>query len=425
MSGVAVDLARFAPGTPAVPPLVAVESAFGDRGALKGLLAALGGTRAEIALLHHAAPSAPRAVAPRDPEGRLHVTRAATPVARAAALRGASVFVAAGAGSALLAREAQACAVPVVAPAGSPAAELVDDDASGLLASREAPEVVGAVVARLLADDALRDRIGAGGREAAAASAPAAVGATGRRGLRVGRAAPPPGRGSAAAGDGDGRRLLCDFHMHTDHSGDCTTPVPDLVQRALELGLGAIAVTDHNTIAGGVAARAYVEEHGLPLHVVVGSEIKTATGEVIGLYLEEDIPRGMPFADTVEAIRAQGALVYVPHPFDRMHAIPDPALLRRLVDQIDVLETYNARLYRATFNRDAERFAERHDLLAGAGSDAHVLEGLGTGAVELPPFDDPESLLLALGQGRIVRRPANLLYLQGLKWLRQARSRSR
>ncbi len=230
---------------------------------------------------------------------------------------------------------------------------------------------------------------------------------------------------AAAAGDGDGRRLLCDFHMHTDHSGDCTTPVPDLVQRALELGLGAIAVTDHNTIAGGVAARAYVEEHGLPLHVVVGSEIKTATGEVIGLYLEEDIPRGMPFADTVEAIRAQGALVYVPHPFDRMHAIPDPALLRRLVDQIDVFETYNARLYRATFNRDAERFAERHDLLAGAGSDAHVLEGLGTGAVELPPFDDPESLLLALGQGRIVRRPANLLYLQGLKWLRQARSRSR
>ncbi len=389
---------------------------------MKGLLAALGGTRAEVALLHHAAPSAPRAVAPRDPEGRVHVTRVATPVARAAALRGAAVFVAAGAGSALLAREAQACAVPVVAPAGSPAAELVDDDASGLLASREAPEVVGAVVARLLADDALRARIGAGGREAAAASSPAAVG---ERVAAVYATVVPRRRRPAGEGDGNGRRILCDFHMHTDHSGDCTTPVPDLVHRALELGLGAIAVTDHNTIAGGVAARAYVEEQGLPLHVVVGSEVKTATGEVIGLYLQEEIPRGMPFADTVEAIRAQGALVYVPHPFDRMHSIPDPALLRRLVDQIDVLETYNARLYRSAFNRDAERFAERHDLLAGAGSDAHVLEGLGTGAVELPPFDDPESLLMALGQGQIVRRHANLLYLQGLKWLRQARSRSR
>ena len=165
-------------------------------------------------------------------------------------------------------------------------------------------------------------------------------------------------------------------------------------------------------------------EHDLPLHVIVGSEIKTATGEVIGLYLTEDIPRGMPFADTVEAIRAQGAVVYVPHPFDRLHSIPDPALLRRLADQIDVLETCNARLYRDAYNREAERFAERYDLLAGAGSDAHVLEGLGSGCVELPPFDDAESLLLALARGQIVRRPVNLVYLQGLKWFRSARSRA-
>ena len=110
--------------------------------------------------------------------------------------------------------------------------------------------------------------------------------------------------------------------------------------------------------------------------MVVGSEVKTATGEVIGLYLTEEIPRGMPFADTVEAIRAQGAIVYVPHPFDRLHSIPDAALLRRLADQIDVLETCNGRLYREAYNREAERFAERYDLLAGAGSDAHVLEGL-------------------------------------------------
>jgi len=196
------------------------------------------------------------------------------------------------------------------------------------------------------------------------------------------------------------------------------------VARALELGLGAIAVTDHNTIAGGLAAQAYVAERGLPLHVIVGSEVMTATGEVIGLYLHEEIPRGMPFADTVEAIRAQGAVVYVPHPFDRLHHIPDAALLRRLADQIDVLETCNGRLYREAYNREAERFAERYDLLAGAGSDAHVLEGLATACVELPPFTDAESLLLALARGKIVRRPVNLVYLQGLKWLRSARSRT-
>jgi hypothetical protein len=427
VSGVAVDLERFAPGVPAVPPLVVVESAFAERDALKGLVAALGGTTAEVVLLQHAAPSPPRAVAPRDPEGRVHVTRVATPVARAAALRGASVFVAAGAGSPLLAREAQASGVPVVAPVGSAGAEGVEDDVSGLLAPRDVPAVVGAIVARLVDDEPLRARLGAGAREAAADSAPTAVA---RRVGAVYAAVVPKRRRAVpsvadAASNGSAQRILCDFHMHTEHSHDCATPVAHLVQRALELGLGAIAVTDHNTIAGGLAAQAYVDEHDLPLHVVVGSEVKTASGEVIGLYLQEEVQRGMPFADTVEAIHAQGALVYVPHPFDRMHAIPDPALLRRLVDQIDVFETYNARLYRAAFNRDAERFAERHDLLAGAGSDAHVLEGLGSGVVELPPFHDAESLLLALGQGQIVRRPANLLYLQGLKWLRQARSRSR
>jgi predicted metal-dependent phosphoesterase TrpH len=100
------------------------------------------------------------------------------------------------------------------------------------------------------------------------------------------------------------------------------------------------------------------------------------------------------------------------------------ALLRRLADQIDVLETCNGRLYRDAYNREAERFAERYDLLAGAGSDAHVLEGLATACVELPPFTDAESLLLALANGKIVRRPVNLVYLQSLKWLRSARSRT-
>ena len=151
--------------------------------------------------------------------------------------------------------------------------------------------------------------------------------------------------------------------------------------------------------------------------------MKTATGEVIGLYLTEEIPRGMPFADTVEAIRAQGAIVYVPHPFDRMHSIPDPALLRRLVDQIDVLETYNARLYRDAYNREAERFAERHDLLAGAGSDAHVLGGPRARRPWSCRRSRPGVPAPGAGNGQDRAPPANLVYLQGLKWLRSARSR--
>ena len=109
--------------------------------------------------------------------------------------------------------------------------------------------------------------------------------------------------------------VLADLHMHSEHSWDCTTPIDELLDAALAAGLGALAVTDHNTIAGGLEARARAVERGLPLHVIVGSEIKTAAdGEVIGLFLHEEVPRGLTFAETLERIHAQGGVVYVPHP---------------------------------------------------------------------------------------------------------------
>ena len=367
-------------------------------------------------LLRSAGAAAARALAPAGLAPRLRVADASGPAARAALLRGARLFAAATHGSALVAREAAACGVPRGA---ARRARRRGRRARALGPARAAaePAHLGALIGRLLADADLHAQLAAGARELGAASSGVHVAERVEEVYAAARAAT-----AGAPARRRPTRILCDFHMHTEHSHDCSTPVADLVDRAVALGLGAIAVTDHNTIGGGVAARRYAEANELPLHVIVGSEIKSATGEVIGLYLTEDVPRGMPFADTVEAIREQGALVYVPHPFDRLHAIPDAALLERLVDRVDVFETYNARLLRDGFNREAAAFAQRHDLLAGAGSDAHVLEGLGTGAVELPPFADAESLLVALGAGRVVRRPANLLYLQGLKWVRQARN---
>ena len=95
----------------------------------------------------------------------------------------------------------------------------------------------------------------------------------------------------------------------------------------------------------------------------------------------------MSFAETVDAIRTQGGLVYVPHPFDRMHAIPDPATLHRHLAEIDVFEVYNARLLFEAYNDEALRFARKYNLTAGAGSDAHVLQGVGTGAVRMRRFE--------------------------------------
>ncbi|MET0562761.1 MAG: PHP domain-containing protein, partial [Gaiellaceae bacterium] len=189
-------------------------------------------------------------------------------------------------------------------------------------------------------------------------------------------------------------------------------------------GLGAIAVTDHNVFGG--AREAVEQARGRDLVVIPGEEVKTADqGEVIGLFLSEEIPRGLSFGETVDAIRAQGGIVYLPHPFDRLHAIPEPATLHRHLAQVDVFEVYNARLLFEAYNDEALRFARKYDLTMGAGSDAHVLQGVGTGAVRMRAFDGPDEFLASLRTAHVLRRPRSLLYLQSLKWAAQAKERVR
>ena len=212
--------------------------------------------------------------------------------------------------------------------------------------------------------------------------------------------------------------------MHTSWSHDCSIDVDDLLDHAEAIGLGAIAVTDHNVFGG--ALEAVEKARNRRLIVIPGEEIKTAKqGEVIGLFLEEEIRRGMTFAETIAAIRAQEGLVYVPHPFDRMHAIPGAATLHRNLGEIDVFEVYNARLLRDAFNAEALRFATKYNLVAGAGSDAHVLQGLGTGVLRMRRFSGPEEFLVSLRSAEVLRRPKSLAYLQGLKWVAQAKERVR
>jgi predicted metal-dependent phosphoesterase TrpH len=218
--------------------------------------------------------------------------------------------------------------------------------------------------------------------------------------------------------------IVADLHMHTTWSHDCSIDVDELIDHAVAEGLGAIAVTDHNVFGG--ALEAVERARGRNLIVIPGEEVKTdEQGEVIGLFLKEEIPRGMSFAETVEAIRAQGGLVYLPHPFDRLHAIPDAATLHRHLAEIDVFEVYNARVLFEGYNDEALRFARKYNLTAGAGSDAHVLQGVGTGAVRMRRFNGPEEFLLSLRSAEVLRRPKSLAYLQGLKWVAQAKERVR
>jgi predicted metal-dependent phosphoesterase TrpH len=212
--------------------------------------------------------------------------------------------------------------------------------------------------------------------------------------------------------------------MHTSHSHDCAVEPEDLVEHAEAERLGAIAVTDHNVFAG--AQETADLARGRELIVIPGEEIKTdGQGEVIGLFLEQEIPRGMSFSETLAAIKEQGGLVYLPHPFDRLHAIPDPSTLHRHLAEIDVFEVYNARLLFEAYNDEALRFARKYNLTMGAGSDAHVLQGVGTGALRMREFHDREEFLASLGSAQVLRRPKSLLYLQSLKWAAQAKERVR
>jgi predicted metal-dependent phosphoesterase TrpH len=212
------------------------------------------------------------------------------------------------------------------------------------------------------------------------------------------------------------REIHVDLHMHTDHSSDCATPVETLLATARDAGLGAIAITDHNEMSGAFAAAEIAGEFGVK--VILAEEVKTAEqGEVIGLFLKEKVERGMTMAQTIAEIQRQGGLVYVPHPFDRLHSVPDYEHLLDIVEDIDILEVFNPRVALTAFNEEAERFAAKYRIVPGAGSDSHVAQGLGSVMIRVHDFDGPEEFLESMRDADIVRKKRNLVYVQALKWL--------
>ena len=184
-----------------------------------------------------------------------------------------------------------------------------------------------------------------------------------------------------------------DLHSHTMWSGDSTT-TPDEIERAVvEAGLDVLCITDHHAVKG---ARELVGR--LPCRVVIGEELRTQAGELIGLFLTEHLPVGASPIEVARAIRAQGGVVYVPHPFDPMRRNLNERALAELVDLglVDAIEVINAKTALASLNQRAAVYAAEHGLLAGAGSDAHVPDALGAAYVEMPDFDDAASFLASL-----------------------------
>jgi predicted metal-dependent phosphoesterase TrpH len=350
-------------------------------------------------------PLAGRPTIPAKLRGRARVRTGRDGRARAAILNEAAIFVPALDGLPRVALEAAAAGAAIVSPPGV----------------QEQPELAAAALGRLAENASLRTQLSEEARRSVegktfpdvAAELEELYGGLSRR------------RRPRASGPLEGREwILADLHLHTSWSHDCAVGVEELLDQAEARGLGAIAVTDHNVFGGALEA---VELAGdRQLAVIPGEEVKTdGQGEVIGLFLSEEIPRGMSFRDTVAAIKEQGGLVYLPHPFDRLHSIPDPATLHRHLADIDIFEVYNARLLFEAYNDEALRFARKYNLTMGAGSDAHVAQGLGTGGLRMRAFEGPEEFMLSLRSAEILRRPKSLAYLQSLKWVAQVKERVR
>jgi len=191
-----------------------------------------------------------------------------------------------------------------------------------------------------------------------------------------------------------------DFHVHTCYSGDSLTSLEAVIEACRGRGLDKVAITDHNTIAGALALSEMA-----PDLVIVGEEIKTKVGEIIAYFLTEEVPKGLPLEEAIARVRQQGGVVGVPHPLDRLRreALGRTHLLS-IIEQVDLLEVFNARTVFPADNRRALELAREHGLLATAGSDAHTPGEIGQAYVEMPAFNDRDEFLRSLAEGQIVGR---------------------
>jgi predicted metal-dependent phosphoesterase TrpH len=197
------------------------------------------------------------------------------------------------------------------------------------------------------------------------------------------------------AGGTRANRVRVDLHLHSSASFDCRVSPQDVYGRALQLGLAPLFLTDHDGIEG---ARRLVEAGR---EVIVGEEILTTEGELIGLFIKDAIPRRLSPEETVAAIKEQGGLVYLEHPYDAGRRNLKEVAIERIADKIDIVEVFNGRSQPEP-NQKAEDLRSALGVPAGAGSDSHTLREIGGVYVEMEAFEGPQDFLAKLRSGQIV-----------------------
>ena len=186
---------------------------------------------------------------------------------------------------------------------------------------------------------------------------------------------------------------------------DCSTPIEKIIDRCLELKINCIAVSDHDTIEGALKM-----QHLAPFTVIVAEEILTPHGEIMGMFLKENIPSGLSVEQVIAQIRAQDGIVCIPHAFDifRPSALGEK-IVEEIVAQIDVMEVFNSRCPLIRSSEKALAFAEKYGIAKSAGSDAHTLNEIGNAYVKMPEFKGKDDFLQSLVEGEVFGQRTNPL----------------
>ncbi|HEU65273.1 MAG TPA: phosphotransferase [Chloroflexi bacterium] len=208
--------------------------------------------------------------------------------------------------------------------------------------------------------------------------------------------------------------IKADLHVHTCYSIDCLTPLEQIVERCLDIGINCIAVADHNTIAGALKLKEFA-----PFEVIVAEEILTPVGEIMGLFLSEEVSPGLSPQETISRIRSQGGLVAIPHPFGRSSPWNANKLTSaEILSGVDIIEAFNSRTPFSSSIARAGKLAKEQGKAASAGSDAHTLGEIGRAYVQMPEFDGPDDFLNSLAQGKIFGQKSSYLAHFASTWAR-------
>lgn len=191
-----------------------------------------------------------------------------------------------------------------------------------------------------------------------------------------------------------------ELHTHTLWSKDCVVRFETILHLMDQRGIDLLAITDHNTAEGALQMRRLAPER-----IIVGEEIMTNQGELLGYFIKESIPGGLSPDETIRRLRDQGAVISVAHPFDRLRkgAWQETDLLK-IVDRVDAIETFNSRCIFAEDNLRAAQFAQRHGLLGTVGSDAHSRAEYGRATLLMEVFDGPAAFIAALRSAQADQR---------------------